>query len=240
MNRRYSPALPRHCAAAVFFLLAVSGMTSQLQASSPENPAPSQTGTTTFDDTPPSVRIRKRDSHFVPRDRSSHSFFVNVGGTVSSVINFKESTSGTLNNGVGINTGYSWISRKGLGVGVVYSGNFFSAERNELQREAHFHYIGAEFVARQRVGRRWLFRESTGWGYAIYTRTYGEQTASKCGVGGRYDLSVQYMLTRHLGVGLNMSGQWLVTKTPDISDGFELNLFGTMLVNYGGGLYLNF
>lgn len=240
MNRRYSPALPLRYAAAVFLLLAVSGITSQLQASSPENPTPIRTDTTTFGNTPPYVRIRKRDSHFVPRDRSSHTFFVNVDVAGSTITNFKENTSGSLNNGVGVNTGYSWLSRRGLGVGIVYSGNFFSAERNELRRTAHFHYIGAEFVARQRVGRRWLFRESTGYGYCIYTRTYGEKTASKCGVGGRYDLSVQYMLTRHLGLGLNMSGQWLLTKTPDVDDGFELNLFGTLLVNFGGGLYLYF
>ncbi len=119
--------------------------------------------------TAPSDDRSKRARHLAPRGRSQHTFFANARYTaILSTIYLRESSSGSLNEGLEITAGYNWTSRRGLGVGVVYSGGFISARRGGFERTSRIHYIAPEFVARQRVGRRWLFRESAGIGYGRY------------------------------------------------------------------------
>lgn len=183
----------------------------------------------------------KRMRHLAPRNRSQHTFFVNAGYTaVLSTLYFKESTSGSLNEGHDITAGYNWTSRRGFGVGVIYSGGFISAERNGFERTTRLHYVAPEFVARQRAGRRWLFRESAGIGYGRYVRGYGDAHGSRGGVGIHESASVEFMLTRHLGLSAGISGQWLIVGSPDVGDGFELNLAGIFRVQFGGGLRFYF
>ena len=134
--------------------------------------------------TAPSDDRSKRARHLAPRGRSQHTFFANAGYTaILSTIYLRESSSGSLNEGLEITAGYNWTSRRGVGVGVVYSGAFISAQRGGFERTSRIHYIAPEFVARQRVGRRWLFRESAGIGYGRYIRSYAGLTGSRGGVG---------------------------------------------------------
>lgn len=143
---------------------------------------------------------------------------------ILSTIYLRESSSGSLNEGLEITAGYNWTSRRGLGVGVVYSGGFISARRGGFERTSRIHYIAPEFVARQRVGRRWLFRESAGIGYGRYIRGYAGLTGSRGGVGIHESVSAEFMLTRFLGLGVTVGGQWLIVDSPDVDDGAELNL----------------
>ena len=102
------------------------------------------------------------------------------------------------------------------------------------------HYIAPEFVARQRAGRRWLFRESAGIGYGRYIRSYGDTSGSRGGVGIHESASVEFMLGRHIGLGAGISGQWLIVDSPDVDDGAELSLFGIFRFQFGGGLRVYF
>ena len=64
-----------------------------------------------------------RAQHLAPRNRSQHTFFANAAYTaVISTLYLAESSSGSLNEGYDISAGYNWTSRRGVGVGVVYSG----------------------------------------------------------------------------------------------------------------------
>ena len=101
-------------------------------------------------------------------------------------------------------------------------------------------YIAPEFVARQRAGRRWLFRESAGIGYGRYIRSYGDTSGSRGGVGIHESASVEFMLGRHIGLGAGISGQWLIVDSPDVDDGAELSLFGIFRFQFGGGLRVYF
>lgn len=185
--------------------------------------------------------LPKRAQHLAPRNRSQHTFFANAGyTTLLTTIYLAKSSSGTLNEGLDITAGYNWTSRRGLGVGVIYSGGFISAERNGLERKSRFHYVAPEFVARQRVGRRWLFRESAGIGYGRYIRSYGDKSGSRGGVGIHESVSVEYMLTRHLGLGATFGGQWLLVGSPDVDDGGELSLAGIFRFQIGGGVRFYF
>lgn len=128
--------------------------------------------------------LPKRAQHLAPRNRPQHTLFANAAYTaVISTLYLAESSSGSLNEGYDISAGYNWTSRRGFGAGIVYSGGFISAERNGIRRTSRIHYIAPEFVARQRAGRRWLFRESAGIGYGRYIRSYGDTSGSRGGVG---------------------------------------------------------
>lgn len=254
MNRYRPYLLP--CCCTIFLLLA-SGKAMQLGAATPgkalperEQPAP-QTGNTAVTGKPASQAadmvqqdgrpLTKRAQHLAPRGRSQHTFFANAGYTaILSTIYLAESSSGSLNEGFDITAGYNWTSRRGFGAGVIYSGGFVSAERNGLERTSRFHYVAPEFVARQRAGRRWLFRESAGIGYGRYIRSYGDLKGSRGGVGIHESVSVEYMLTRHIGLGATVGGQWLLVGSPDVDDGWELNLVGIFRFQIGGGLRVYF
>lgn len=133
------------------------------------------------------------------------------------------------------------VAPGGFGAGIVYSGGFISAERNGIRRTSRIHYIAPEFVARQRAGRRWLFRESAGIGYGRYIRSYGDTSGSRGGVGIHESASVEFMLGRHIGLGAGISGQWLIVDSPDVDDGAELNLLGGIFrFQFGGGLRVYF
>ena len=191
--------------------------------------------------TAPSDDRSKRARHLAPRGRSQHTFFANAGYTaILSTIYLRESSSGSLNEGLEITAGYNWTSRRGVGVGVVYSGAFISAQRGGFERTSRIHYIAPEFVARQRVGRRWLFRESAGIGYGRYIRSYAGLTGSRGGVGIHESVSAEFMLTRFLGLGVTVGGQWLIVDSPDVDDGAELNLAGIFRVQLGGGIRFYF
>lgn len=254
MNRYRPYFLPCCC---TLLLLLASGKAMQLGAATPGsaspeweqatpeggntaatgNPAPQAVNPTAQEARP----VPKRAQHLAPRGRSQHTFFANAGYTaVLSTIYLAESSSGSLNEGFDITAGYNWTSRRGLGIGVIYSGGFISAERNGLERTSRFHYVAPEFVARQRAGRRWLFRESAGIGYGRYIRTYGDLKGSRGGVGIHESVSVEYMLTRHLGLGATVGGQWLLVGSPDVDDGWELNLVGIFRFQAGGGLRVYF
>lgn len=255
MNR-YRPHL--HFCCCTLLLLLASGKAMQLGAATPgkafpewEQPAP-ETGNTAVTGTPvPQAAnlapqegrpLTKRAQHLAPRGRSQHTLFANAGYTaILSTIYLAESSSGSLNEGFDISAGYNWTSRRGFGVGVIYSGGFVSAERNGLERTSRFHYVAPEFVARQRAGRRWLFRESAGIGYGRYIRSYGDTSGSRGGVGIHESASVEFMLGRHIGLGAGISGQWLIVDSPDVDDGAELNLLGGIFrFQFGGGLRVYF
>ena len=183
--------------------------------------------------TAPSDDRSKRARHLAPRGRSQHTFFANAGYTaILSTIYLRESSSGSLNEGLEITAGYNWTSRRGLGVGVVYSGGFISARRGGFERTSRIHYIAPEFVARQRVGRRWLFRENAGIGYGRYIRSYAGLTGSRGGVGIHESVSAEFMLTRFLGLGNIgalagkpvMEGKSMLFKTFADIDAFDIEV----------------
>lgn len=189
----------------------------------------------------PTVDRSKRARHLAPRGRWQHTFFANAGyTTLPTSIYFAKSSSGSLNEGLNITAGYNWTSRRGLGVGIIYSGSFISAQRNGIERTSRIHYFAPEFVARQRVGRRWLFRESAGIGYGRYIRGYDGLTGSKGGVGIHESVSAEFMLTRHIGLGATIGGQWLIVGSPDVDDGAELSLAGIFQFHMGGGVRFYF
>lgn len=239
-------ALPLRLLAAASFCLLSTGRPAPLHAApatAPQSPA-AATDSATADPGAADLRPERTTvarPYLVPRNRSQHTLFIEAGYLVNlSTIHFKASDKGSLNEGLNLTAGYNWTSRRGLGAGVIYSGGFLSARRDGVARTARLHYVAPEFVARQRVGRRWLFREAVGIGYGYYVRTYGDNRAGRGGIGQHERASVEYMLTRWLGLSAGFSGQWLLVSAPDVGDGVELNLGGILTFHVGGGIRLYF
>lgn len=208
-------------------------VTAVTSAATTNPPAIEETANTTE---PVAPRIR-----LVPRNQSQHTLFADAGYlAILSTIHVKASDSGSLNEGFDLALGYNWTSRRGLGVGVIYSGGFISARRDGISRTSRLHYIAPEFVARQQAGRRWIFREAAGIGYGRYVRSYGDTRAGRGGVGLHERTSVEYMLTRWLGLSAEIRGQWLIVGSPDVGDGVELNIGGVLSIQFGGGIRLYF
>jgi hypothetical protein len=65
-------------------------------------------------------------------------------------------------------------------------------------------------------------------------------TGSRGGVGIHESVSAEFMLTRFLGLGVTVGGQWLIVDSPDVDDGAELNLAGIFRVQLGGGIRFYF
>lgn len=176
-----------------------------------------------------------------PRRQPQHTLFVNAGYlALLTTINFKQSDAGSLNEGFDFAVGYNWTSRRGLGAGVIYSGGFTAAERNAMRRTIQLHYVGGEFVARQCVGRRLIFREAVGAGYGLCIRGYGDARAHKDGVGLHERASVEVMLTRWLGLSAEVGGQLMLFGSPDVGDGLELSIGGILRFQMSGGIRLYF
>lgn len=200
-------------------------------------PAPAETVVPTSQAASP--RTSRRG--LTPRRLPQHTLFVNAGYlALLTTINFKQSDAGSLNKGFDIAAGYNWTSRRGLGAGVIYSGGFTAAERNAMRRTIQLHYVGGEFVARQCVGRRLIFREAVGAGYGLCIRGYGDARARKDGIGLHERASVEVMLTRWLGLSAEVGGQLMLFNSPDVGDGLELSIGGILRFQMSGGMRFYF
>ena len=206
--------------------------TSEIGAEETADPAPEAA-------TPQSTPTTR--TGLTPRRQQQHTLFVNAGYlALLTTVNFKQSDAGSLNEGFDIAAGYNWTSRRGLGAGVIYSGGFTAAERDATRRTIRLHYVAGEFVARQCVGRRVLFREAVGAGYGLCVRGYGDARARKGGVGLHERVSVEVMITRWLGLSAEVGGQWMLFNSPDVGDGVELSLGGILRFQMSGGVRFYF
>lgn len=239
--------LPRIGIAIIAGLLGLFAPVSLRSASPVPNSRPTATTVTSHTaasatETPAETRVRPEPKPaLTPRNRTQHTVFASVSHLTNlSTLHFKASDEGSLNTGVNLTAGYNWTSRRGLGVGVIYSGGFASARRDAITRTSRLHYVAPEFVARQQAGRRWIFREAVGVGYGRYARSYGQTRASRGGPGLHERVSVECIITRWLGLSAEIGGQWLLVGAPDVDDGAELNLGGVLTFHAGGGVRFYF
>lgn len=235
--------LPRIGIAIIAGLLGLFAPVSLRSASHAPESRPTATTVTSHTaaaETPPEIMSEPKPT-LTPRNRSQHTLFATISHLSNlSTIHFKASDEGSLNTGINLTAGYNWTSRRGLGVGVIYSGGFVSARRDAITRTSRLHYVAPEFVARQQTGRRWIFREAVGVGYGRYARSYGQTRASRGGPGLHERVSVECIITRWLGVAAEIGGQWLLVGAPDVGDGAELNLGGVLTFHAGGGVRFYF
>lgn len=101
-------------------------------------------------------------------------------------------------------------------------------------------YIGPSFVFKSRIGEKWLMDASLGGGYSKYTERYGGLSGSESKFGGMLEFGFEYMLSKHIGLGVQ--SHLLTMKLPK-PDGIELEkdeFYGIQRINLLGGLRFYF
>lgn len=111
---------------------------------------------------------------------------------------------GNVKQGFDLNAGYQWTSRKGIGVGIRYSGYFTSGTYESEKIRIRLHYIAPELVLRQDASPKCTFRETVGIGYANYSEGVRNISAGIGGFGFHVDLGVEYRPIRDLGLSLGV------------------------------------
>lgn len=152
--------------------------------------------------------------HTTVRERMPHSDFYIRAGYAFIVSDVKQiaALKGNFKQGFDLNAGYQWTSRRGIGVGVRYSGYFTSGHFAESHPDANvttedkvsirLHYFAPELVLRQDLSRRFTFREAAGAGYASYSEGVRNTSFGIDGYGFHFDLSVEYRPVRDLSLSL--------------------------------------
>ena len=127
--------------------------------------------------------------------------------------------SGTFKNGVDFQGGIDWVGKKFMGVGILYSGYRSGAYHTYFVRNPdypkeqtanpksrmHMDYIGPEFVMRA-ANKHWSLRYGIGVGaFILNVEEEMDFSMGKTvkGMGLHYQLSADYLLSKHVGIGVN-------------------------------------
>lgn len=106
-------------------------------------------------------------------------------------------------NGLDWQLGYEWVSRSGFGAGLLYSGYKSSYATAGVDINVGLTYIAPQFVMKQMVGR-WILQENIGLGYFNYRESAKGESASLSGMGYNLNLGGEYLLSKHVGIGINL------------------------------------
>lgn len=184
--------------------------------------------------TPPDA---KDNSRLIWDKYRGHTVFFNAGYAfvLTQLFNATDVT-GDASRGLDINAGYQWTFESGFGAGLRYSGYFTSLAYYRTKVNIGLHYIAPEFVLRQEFSDRWTVREALGVGYAYYSEQTGPLSSRVSGVGYHLDLSAEYKITRHIGIGI---GGGLYSAHFSEMDGWlgtEAANSGIVRISLNGGL----
>ena len=126
--------------------------------------------------------------------------------------------------GVGFGIDYQHLWRSGIGFGINYMYHYTSFE-NDFS--ANMHYIGPSLVGSIKLGSNWRMDAALGLGYSVYREDYkwagGE---SESNVGSMVQLGIEYMLSKHIGLGLQFNTMTMRMKRPNDIDTKEYDFYG--------------
>ena len=92
---------------------------------------------------------------------------------------------------------------------------------------AKMHYIGPSLVGSIKLGSSWRMDAALGIGYSVYSEAYnraGEESESN--VGAITQLGIEYMLSKRIGLGLQLNTLTMRMKRPDDIDTKEYDFYG--------------
>lgn len=124
---------------------------------------------------------------------------------ITSKFYLPEGASGNPKNGINWQVGYEWISKRGIGAGIIYSGYKSSFNDSGTNFNLYLQYIAPEFLLKQKVSEKLMVRESLGIGYFNYTEKAANNYGyTMRGIGAHVNLGLEYLLTKHIGIGANL------------------------------------
>lgn len=132
-----------------------------------------------------------------------HVLYVNAGPSfIISKYYIPRETKGNPKIGYSYQAGYEWTSKKGHGLGVMYSQYISSYECFPYSLNVNCYYLGLEYVRRYNLSRRWMIRWSLGAGAFKFLETVDDSyfENSDFGFGLDLRLGVEYKLSKRWGL----------------------------------------
>lgn len=101
-------------------------------------------------------------------------------------------------------------------------------------------YVGPSMVVKYRIGGKWLLDAAFGLGYSRYKESAGRFSATEGALGVMGELGVEYMLSKHVGLGIQTNILSMRMKEPEGVDLGDDTYYGLGRMNLLGGLRVYF
>ena len=128
---------------------------------------------------------------------------------------------------------YEHMFLNGFGVGLSYL--HFGADFVD-GFNLRMHYVGPSGVFALPIGDKWKWDMSLSIGYTKYTEEYYDFSVSESRVGVLYQTGIEYMLSRHFGVGFQVNAFSVGLKRPEEIDTSRYDFYGVRHVDTMLGL----
>lgn len=136
---------------------------------------------------------------------SAHTIYANIGyAWITSKFYLPTGASGNPKNGLDWQIGYEWVSKTGIGCGLMYSGYSSSYDISNNKINVGLTYIAPQFILKQKLSEKWQFREAFGFGYFGYRESLKDESVSLSRFGLNFALGAEYVLSEHVGIGANI------------------------------------
>lgn len=166
--------------------------------------------------------------------KADHALFVKASpGVITSKVYYNSQDYESFRGGMGIETGYRCVLKKGYGFGLTYAHNKTEYKYGE---KLDLNYIGPSFIYGSKIRERLQGSGEVGIGHANYKLNNEKQN----GVGIKASADIEYLLSSWLGVNAEMG--WLMTIFSEKYHGYKIdepiNGFYRVSVNVGIRLHL--
>lgn len=135
--------------------------------------------------------------------------------------------------GYALSADYQHLFLNGLGVGLTYL--HFGADFVD-GFNLRMHYVGPSAVFALPIGDKWKWDMSLSVGYTKYTEEYYDFSVSESRVGVLYQTGIEYMLSRHFGVGFQVNAFSVGLKRPEGIDTSKYDFYGVRHIDTMLGL----
>jgi opacity protein-like surface antigen len=159
-------------------------------------------------------------------DNPGNIFKVNVGP--SWITSEMQTPTKTYKNetGIALELAYQHFWRSGIGIGFNYL--YHTTSFDEGYR-VHLHYFGPNIVYGIKLGDNWRMDGALGLGYSVYKEDFKGFTAgdsSESNVGFLAQLGIEYMLSKSIGIGIQINSFTMSMKRPDGIDTSKYDFYG--------------
>ena len=180
---------------------------------------------------------RAENSH--DEGKAESSVYANVGYSyMTSKFYIPQGSTGDPKHGLDWTLAYDWVSRKGIGVGLMYSG-YKSSYTYFFISDILLTYIAPQFVMKQKLGK-WGIEEKIGIGYFGYSESSNVAEASLSGVGYNVALGAEYRLSKLIGIGANFGYIVSSLSEQDDAEQGKKERSGISRLHVGLGLRVHF
>lgn len=124
-------------------------------------------------------------------------------GFITTEVDWPSYPNGPIKNGLDWTLGYDWMSKRGWGLGIKYSGYHSSCNSIRDDFDLSITYIAPQYVMKY-IHSKWVYEAHLGLGYLNYNETSDISDLNTTGLGANIDLGAEYLITKNVGFGFNI------------------------------------